>query len=132
MRKRIVLLFCAFFFLLPSHSNAQHPSPVEIYVFQGEDCPSCGGDLEGYLQGLKSMYPFVQIHSFDVADPSHEELLARFKRQFGWSGSELPAAFIGDQMLCGEQQILERLDLLIVEYQIRGAPFLSPPRDVRP
>ena len=132
MKKGIAIFSLVIFLFLPSYGKAQHPSPVEIYVFHGEDCPSCGGDLEGYLQGLKSIYPFVQIHSFDVADPSHEELLARFKRQFGWSGSELPAAFIGDQMLCGEQQILERLDLLIVEYHIRGTPFLSPPRDVRP
>jgi thiol-disulfide isomerase/thioredoxin len=38
----------------------------------------------------------------------------------------LPVLFIGDQVLSGEKEIMERLDPLILDYQIKGAPALPP------
>jgi hypothetical protein len=38
----------------------------------------------------------------------------------------LPVLFIGDQVLSGEKEITERLDPLILDYQIKGAPALPP------
>ncbi len=106
------------------HSQSQ--SSIQIYLFYTEDCESCGGILHGYLPGLKSTYPSLEIQTFDIGNPAFYEALIRLEKEFGRKGHEIPVVFIGDQMLSGEREIMERLDPLILEYQIRGAPPLPP------
>ena len=48
------------------------------------------------------------------------KLSQSLSRKYNRRGSELPVIFIGDQMLSGEQEVMEKLDPLILEYQIRG------------
>jgi thiol-disulfide isomerase/thioredoxin len=105
---------------------AQPSTSIQIYFFYAEDCQDCGGILQGYLPGLKSMYPFLEIQTFDAGDPTYYEALSRLEKKFNRTGSELPVLFIGDQILSGEKEIMERLDLLILDYQIKGAPSLPP------
>ena len=113
-------------FFLPAHGTGQPSSSIQIYCFYAEDCPPCGGILQGYLPGLKSTYPFLEIQTFDVGDPAYYEALSRLEKKFNRRGSELPVLFIGDQVLSGEKEIMERLDPLILDYQIKGAPTLPP------
>jgi thiol-disulfide isomerase/thioredoxin len=72
------------------------------------------------------MYPFLEIQTFDAGDPAYYEALSRLEKKFNRRGSELPVLFIGDQVLSGEKEIMERLDPLILDYQIKGAPALPP------
>jgi len=108
----------------PVHSQSQ--SSIQIYLFYTEDCESCGGILHGYLPGLKSTYPSLEIQTFDIGNPAFYEALIRLEKEFGRKGHEIPVVFIGDQMLSGEREIMERLDPLILEYQMSGAPPLPP------
>lgn len=122
-----VYLFILFIlFSLPVDGTGQPSSSIPIYFFYAEDCPACGGILHGYLPGLKSMYPFLEIQPFDAGDPTYYEALSRLEKKFSRRGSELPVLFIGDQVLSGEKEIMERLDPLILDYQIKGAPPLPP------
>jgi thiol-disulfide isomerase/thioredoxin len=105
---------------------------MQIYVFYSEDCPACGGILEGYLPGLKSMYPALEIETFDVKNPVYYESLVQLEKQFGQPQGEFPVLFIGDQLLSGEQEIMTRLEPLILEYQMRGAPPLPPLQSTQP
>jgi len=113
-------------FSLPVDGVGQPASSIPIYFFYAEDCQACGGILHGYLPGLKSMYPFLEIQTLDAGDPTYYEALSRLEKKFNRTGSELPVLFIGDQVLSGEKEIMERLDPLILDYQIKGAPPLPP------
>jgi glutaredoxin len=74
------------------------------------------------------MYPFLEIKTFDLANPTYYEALAKIEQKFNRRGNELPVIFIGDQMLSGEREVMERLDPLILEYQMKGdlIPSLPP------
>jgi len=106
--------------------TGQPSSSIQIYLFYAENCQTCGGILHGYLPGLKSMYPFLEVQTLDAGDPTYYEALSRLEKKFNRTGSELPVLFIGDQVLSGEKEIMERLDPLILDYQIKGAPPLPP------
>ena len=56
------------------------------------------------------------------------EALAKLEKRFNRRGQELPVIFIGDQMLSGDQEVMEKLDPLILEYQMMGGlvPSLPP------
>ncbi len=126
MRKFLLPLSIFILFSLPLDGTGQPSSSIQIYLFYAEDCQACGGILQGYLPGLKSMYPFLEIQTFDAEDPTYYEALSRLEKKFERRGSELPVLFIGDQVLSGEKEIMERLDPLILDYQIKGAPPLPP------
>ena len=97
-------------------------------IFYAEDCPNCQAILQSYVPALKSMYPFLDIKTFDLANPAYYETLAKLEKKFNRRGNELPVIFIGDQMLSGEREVMEKLDPLILEYQIKGeiVPSLPP------
>jgi hypothetical protein len=126
MKRAFASLCIAALFLVPSHGMAQMLPPIQIYVFYSEECPACGGVLGSYLPGLKSIYPSLEIQTFEIKDPQNYEALIELEKRFGRSGNELPVLFIGDQVLSGDQEIMEKLEPLILEYQGGGAPLLPP------
>jgi cytochrome c biogenesis protein CcdA/glutaredoxin-related protein len=117
----ILVLFSPF-----EGKGTESPSPIQAYLFYSEECPSCGGILHGYLPGLTSTYPFLEIQTLDIKNPTFYESLIKIEKQFGRSGGELPVFIIGDQILSGEQEIMEKLEPLILEFQATGAPPLPP------
>jgi len=108
------------FLLQMRFSQAQQSSPLPMYLFYADDCPGCQAILQSYVPTLQSMYPFLDIKTFDLANPAYYEALAKLEQKYNRRGNELPVIFIGDQMLSGEQEVMEKLDPLILEYQIRG------------
>ena len=96
-----------------------------MYIFYADDCPNCQAILQSYVPTLKSHYPFLEIKTFEIGDTSNYETLAKLEKRFNRRGLELPVIFIGDQMLSGDQEVMEKLDPLILEYQIIGrtCPF---------
>jgi glutaredoxin len=71
------------------------------------------------------MFPTLEVKAFDVGNPAYYEALAKLERKFGRSGSQLPVVFVGDQMLSGEMDIMEKLNPLLLEVQAKGGS--SPP-----
>ena len=126
MRTLSVLFLILVLFSPFEGESAESPSPLQAYFFFSEDCPSCGGILHSYLPGLKSTYPFLEVQTLDIKNPTFYESLVQIEKQFGRSGGELPILVIGDQILSGEQEIMEKLEPLIFEFQARGAPPLPP------
>jgi thiol-disulfide isomerase/thioredoxin len=124
----MIILFSLFFFVLICFVQAQQSSPLQMYLFYAEDCPNCHAILQNYVPTLKSQYPFLEIKTFEIGDSSNYEALANLEKRFNKRGEELPVIFIGDQMLSGDQEIMEKLDPLILEYQMKGdlAPSLPP------
>lgn len=129
MRQLIVFILGLLILLTSVSGSAQQPSKtIPIYIFFAEDCPNCQPILQSYVPTLKAMYPFLEIKTFDLANPAYYEALAKLEKKFNRRGGELPVIFIGDQMLSGEREVMERLDPLILEYQMKGelAPPLPP------
>jgi thiol-disulfide isomerase/thioredoxin len=109
---------------IPAHLQSQ--SPVQIYFFYSEDCQPCQVILQNYLPTLKSMFPSLEIKTFDVGNPAYYEALGSLEKRFKSRGEELPVVFIGDHILSGEMEIMEKLNLLILEYQAKGGASLPP------
>jgi hypothetical protein len=94
------------------------------------DCPDCQGILQTFVPGLKSSYPFLDIRTFDIATPSYYEALAKLEEKYNRRANELPVVFIGDHLLSGQKETTERLDALILGYQMAGGILSLPPLDL--
>ncbi len=125
VKKIITSFFILILFFLSIYGNAQSPSPIQIYFFYAEDCQPCQVILQSYLPSLKTMVPTLEIKTFDVGNPVHYEALAQLEKKFGRTGNELPVVFIGDRILSGEMEIMEKLNPLLLEFQAKGST--SPP-----
>jgi hypothetical protein len=125
---RVLSLILSIFFLLllPLEGSPQPSSPVQVYIFHSVECPSCGGIIQGYLPSLKGMYPSLEVKTFEIGNPANYAALVKLEEQFGRTGSELPVVFIGDQVLSGEAEIMEKLEPLLLEYQLKGGAALPP------
>ncbi len=124
----IELVLSFFLFLFPIAGKAQPSPSLPAYVFYTEDCASCEGILRNYLPTLKTIYPLLDVKLFDAKNPSHYNALTRLEEKFGRRGNEFPVLFMGDQMLSGSQEIMEKLEPLILDYQMKGdlVPSLPP------
>lgn len=108
------LLFC-------SLATAQTPSPSnQIYFFYAQDCEPCQTILQNYLPTLKPMYPFLEIKIYDIGNPAYYEALSKLENRFGKKESGLPVLLVGEHLLSGEREVMERLDVLLSEYQVKG------------
>jgi thiol-disulfide isomerase/thioredoxin len=123
VRKLFTPLSILILFFLPLYAVAQTPS-IQIYFFYAEDCQPCQVILQTYLPSLKMIFPSLEVKNFDVGNPVYYQGLAKLEKKYGRTGSELPVLFIGDQILSGEQEIMEKLNPLLLEYQVQGNPPL--------
>jgi len=118
--RRSTIFACFVFVVFFSiNAGAQQPPSLRILFFHAEECDSCESALQSYLSTLKSTYPFVEIESLDVRNPSNRELLGTLEKKLGRKGDDLPVAFVEDHVLSGEKEITEKLELYVLEYQIR-------------
>jgi thiol-disulfide isomerase/thioredoxin len=104
----------------------QETGKIDLYFFYTEDCQPCQTILQSYLPTLTTTFPSLEIKTFDVANPSHYETLVKLEKRFNRMENELPVLLIGDQLLTGEMEIMERLNPLILEYQAKGGTPLPP------
>jgi thiol-disulfide isomerase/thioredoxin len=124
MRKLFTPFFILILLFLPLYAVAQSSSSIQIYFFYAEDCQPCQVILQSYLPSLKMIFPSLEIKPFDVENPAYYQGLVKLEKKYGRTGSELPVLFIGDQILSGEQEIMEKLNPLLLEYQVKGNPLL--------
>jgi thiol-disulfide isomerase/thioredoxin len=130
VKNRLISLYILILLSFPIYTVAQPPSSVQIYFFYAEDCQPCRTILQDYLPTLKTMVPNLEVKTFDVGNPAYYEALAKLEKKFGRSGSELPAVFVGDQMLSGEMEVMEKLNPLLLEVQAKGGSSPPPPLEL--
>jgi thiol-disulfide isomerase/thioredoxin len=130
MGRRIYLAYALLigttFFRLGSAPAFSQPPAPQIYYFYAEDCQPCQVILKDYLPTLKTMFPSLDVKVFDVANPSYYQALSQLEKRFGRAGMELPVVFVGDQLLSGEQEVMEKLNPLLLEVQAKGGVPLPP------
>jgi len=125
VKKLFISLYILILLSFPIYTFSQSPSSIRIYFFYAEDCQPCQTILRDYLPTLKTMVPTLEVKTFDVGNPAYYEALARLEKKSGRSGGGLPVVFVGDQMLAGEMEIMEKLNPLLLELQAKGGS--SPP-----
>ncbi len=125
VKKLFTSLFIFVLLSLPIHGIAQPPSSIRIYFFYAEDCQPCQVILQNYIPTLKSMFPSLEVKTFDVGNPANYEALGTLEKKFKRRGEELPIIFIGDRLLSGEMEIMEKLNPLLLEYQVKGGASSS-------
>jgi thiol-disulfide isomerase/thioredoxin len=126
VKNLLISLFISILVSFPMDAVAQAPSSVQIYFFYAQDCQPCQTILQDYLPTLKTMVPSLEVKTFDLGNPAYYEALAKLEKKFDRSGSELPVVFVGDQMLSGEMEVMEKLNPLLLEVQAKGGSSLPP------
>ena len=123
--KVLIAALCSVLFLsIPIYGMGEQVTSIPVYLFSKEDCQSCGDSLQAYLSTLKSMYPFIEVKAYHAGEPSANEALTGLEKQLGRKMDEFPAVVIRDHMLTGEKEITEKLEALILEYQLKeGIPL---------
>jgi thiol-disulfide isomerase/thioredoxin len=126
MRKFLVSFFILALLFPCSYAFAQSSASIQVYFFYAEDCQPCQVILQSYLPSLKSMFPSLEIKTLDIGSPDNYEALSFLENRFKRRGQELPVVFIGDHVLSGEMETMEKLDPLIREYEAKGGALLPP------
>ena len=126
MKKLVTIMMVIVVLSFAIHGNCQQSSSIQIYFFYAEDCQPCQVILQSYFPTLKTMFPSLEIKTFDVGNPAYYEALGNLEKRFNRRGEELPIVFIGDHLLSGEMEIMEKLNPLLLEYQVKGGASLPP------
>jgi thiol-disulfide isomerase/thioredoxin len=132
LKKLSILFLLASILIAPvllTNAFSQTSTSLQIYYFFSQDCQPCQTILQGYLPTLKPIYPFVEIKTFDVGNPAYYEVLLKLENRFSKKESELPVVLIGNHLLSGEREVMEKLDPLILEYQAKGE-IPTPPIEI--
>jgi thiol-disulfide isomerase/thioredoxin len=120
VKKLFISLYILSILSFPIYIPAQTPSSIQIYFFYSDDCQPCQVILQSYLPTLKTMFPTLEVKTFDVGNSVYYEALTKLENKFGRTGEELPIVFVGDQMLSGEMEVMEKLNPLLLEAQAKG------------
>ncbi|MGA1867077.1 MAG: cytochrome c biogenesis CcdA family protein [bacterium] len=101
---------------------------IQLFFFYSSECEECDYIEENILDGLESQYP-ITIKAYDIVD--HYEYLLKMEKLYGHSETEIPAIFIGNNVLSGKQEIIENLYTLIEDIVRSGSltNFPTPPFD---
>lgn len=102
-------------------------SNVCVYFFYGAGCLSCER-VEPFVSGLEQRYPQLAVHWFEVY--GNRSSLALLNSLFGKYGvpedrREIPAAFVNDRCLVGEEQITGELEGAVQSLLGSGCPCPS-------
>jgi len=102
-----------------------------VLLFRSPDCPACQIVQDEVLAPLEAQYgEQLQVRLFNAAHPDDYEVLLQLEEQYGVRLRKVPALFIGDTYLEGEQAICEQLPGLLENcLENGGCPF---PWDARP
>lgn len=100
---------------------------VEFYFFYSEECEHCRMVEDFVLPPLMEEYN-IRIHYREVRKPENMELLLRIEKALDAPEAEIPTIVIGRALLSGEEEIAEKLPLLVGEAARRGGVSLFVPK----
>ena len=87
----------------------QSNSTICIYFFYGSGCPHCA-NIEPFITEMEGKYP-VQVKAFEIYyNESNKAMFDDFSQRYGIGSAGIPAVFIGDRALVGENSIRDNLE----------------------
>ncbi len=91
---------------------------ITVYYFVAEGCEHCAR-VEDYISRIKASYPAVVFKRFEISNNDTSiELFVSLAEGFNITeeSREVPAVFIGDTCLIGEEETTKNLEKLMLEY----------------
>jgi len=132
LRRSLALLFVLSLLLLVLPARAQEPV-MRFFLFYGLDCAHCQAIEEEVLAPLSQKYgERLEIRRFEISIRPNYEVLRRLETEYELSVSEMPAIFIGDQVLIGADEIRGQLETLIEGYLATGGVDFPAPDEPVP
>jgi thiol-disulfide isomerase/thioredoxin len=97
----LIILGVIIGFILFSNITRAENKAVCIYFFYGETCPHCAQE-KPFLNSLKSKYPQIELHSFEVYfNKENQKLWENTSKAYGAVASGVPMTFIGNKVFIG-------------------------------
>ncbi|MDW8034722.1 MAG: cytochrome c biogenesis protein CcdA [Nitrososphaerota archaeon] len=112
-------VFSTFIFLALTIFTSALPQSLTIYYFVAEGCEHCI-KVDNYINSIKIKYPDVIFKRLDILNNNtNTELFIVLAEDFNIreEDREVPVVFLGDMYLIGEEDIIQKLEKLIIEYK---------------
>ncbi|MFN3527500.1 MAG: cytochrome c biogenesis protein [Candidatus Altarchaeaceae archaeon] len=89
-----------------------------VYFFYSNTCSYCK-KIEPFIYETIKRHPLAELKSYEISNYSNREKLMRFFENYGVKENErfVPAVFIGDTVLIGEEKIRKNLEEKIIYYE---------------
>lgn len=103
--------------------NQAGTEELTVIYFYSTTCASCRTVIS-YLHEMEEKYPFLNLTLYNLYEAENISLLKAYGKQYGVStlkSGEIPAVFLSDTYLIGEEDILDNLEDSILNYN-RGVP----------
>lgn len=99
---KIKIFFTSIIFLLFLNCGlAAAAEPVNIYFFWGDGCPHCAKE-KVFLEYLKSKYPQIEVHSYEVwNNADNRRLLTELGQKLNINISGVPFTVVGEEHFIG-------------------------------
>jgi cytochrome c biogenesis protein CcdA len=128
MQRWVAILCIVFLFatLTPSVAGEECVTPVScpvtpavdgvtagdicVYYFYGQSCPHCAR-IKPFIEDMATRYPRIQVFSYEIYfNATNQDLFRDFVTRYDISQDGVPALFIGDRALIGENAIRDNLE----------------------
>jgi cytochrome c biogenesis protein CcdA len=94
----------------PVTPSANGTGDICIYYFYGQSCPHCA-QIKPFIDQMIARYPRVQLYSYEIYfNTSNQEMFKDFIGRYEISQEGVPALFVGDRALVGENAIRDNLE----------------------
>lgn len=108
-------------------SDKQGKRIVWIVFFSSHDCPKCES-VKDLIEILKVRYP-VRVRQFDISRESDYAVYKRMESIHAAGNFGVPLVMLGESILIGEQEILDKLEKKVQELKAEGgapSPYIGP------
>ena len=106
---------------LGAGSGSRADGIVRGFYFYSPDCPHCPAVAEEVLPGVQERFGAqLELRMFDIRAPENMELLLALEQQHDVKEVGLPEAFIGTDVLVGEEGVRDGLEATIQKYLDAG------------
>lgn len=103
----------------PSERDDSDFGTVRMALFYSVKSERSVGIIDALLPALREVYR-IDIRLFDVDVSRNYSLLMALEEQYGRKEIELPVIFVGEDVIAGEGEILERLESTIASHEALG------------
>jgi cytochrome c biogenesis protein CcdA/glutaredoxin len=84
-----------------------------VYYFYGQSCPHCAR-IKPFIDEMMNRYPRIQVFSYEIYfNATNQAMFRDFITRYEISQEGVPALFIGDRALIGENTIRDNLEASI-------------------
>jgi cytochrome c biogenesis protein CcdA/glutaredoxin len=105
-------------------SPVAEPEPIYVAYFEQAGCQECARTIYD-LGVIQEQYPQLVVESFSIEDPDSKALSEWLGEQYGVPEQRrlsTPMIFVGEDVLIGEEAILENMLPAVAKYAASGAP----------